>query len=108
MEQVFGQPPTEDDLPASQYILPNQPFQELVAQGRGAECQHQALGTAFARRGDKAVGMAMEDSVSKNGKPARPSRKSTRASANHGRSDTTLMRTAREKTFTPRARATHR
>lgn len=60
------------------------------------------------KRGDKAVGMAMEDSVSKNGKPARPSRKSTRASANHGRSDTTLMRTAREKTFTPRARAAHR
>lgn len=60
------------------------------------------------RRGDKAVGMAMEDSVSKNGTPARPSRKSTRASANHGRADTTLMRTAREKTFTARARANHR
>jgi hypothetical protein len=51
-------------------------------------------------RGDKKVGMALEDSTS-----GRPSRKSTRKSAHHGRSDTALMRTAREKMESPKARA---
>ena len=39
VEQEFGQAPTEDDLPVSQYILLKQPLQELVAQRLGAECQ---------------------------------------------------------------------
>ncbi len=51
-------------------------------------------------RGDKKVGMALEDSAS-----GRPSRKSTRASLHHGRADTALMRTALAKSQTPKARA---
>lgn len=51
-------------------------------------------------RGDKKVGMALEDSAS-----GRPSRKSTRKSAHHGRSDTQLMRAARAKQQTPKAQA---
>lgn len=51
-------------------------------------------------RGDKAVGMALEDSAS-----GRPSRKSTRPSAHGGRNDVQLMKTAREASQTSRARA---
>lgn len=50
--------------------------------------------------GDKMVGMALEDSMS-----GRPSRKSSRKSAHGGRNDTELMRTARAKSQTPKARA---
>ncbi|MFO0594721.1 MAG: hypothetical protein U0228_05440 [Myxococcaceae bacterium] len=57
-------------------------------------------------RGDKKVGMALEDSFSTNGKSPRPSRVSTRKSAHHGRADVAQMRTARAKTFSPKARAT--
>ena len=53
------------------------------------------------KRGDKGVGPALEDST--NGKP---SRKSTRKSIHGGRSDTQLMRAARTKSTTPKARAT--
>lgn len=52
------------------------------------------------RWGDKQVGMALEDSMS-----GRPSRKSTRPSAHHGRADTQLMRTALAKSQTSKARA---
>lgn len=52
------------------------------------------------KRNDKKVGMALEDSTS-----GRPSRKSTRPSAHHGRNDTQLMKTAREASQTPKARA---
>jgi hypothetical protein len=51
-------------------------------------------------RGDKNVGMALEDSMS-----GRPSRKSSRKSAHHGRSDTQQMRAARELSMTATARA---
>ncbi|MCA3016454.1 MAG: hypothetical protein INH41_29070 [Myxococcaceae bacterium] len=51
-------------------------------------------------RGDKGPSMALEDSMS-----GRPSRKSTRPSAHGGRNDTALMRTARAKSQTPKARA---
>ena len=50
------------------------------------------------KRGDKKVGMALEDSAS-----GKPSRMSTRPSSNHGRSDTELMRAARTKSQTPKA-----
>jgi hypothetical protein len=50
------------------------------------------------KRGDTKVGMALEDSTS-----GKPSRVSTRASSNHGRSDTELMRAARTKSQTPKA-----
>lgn len=50
--------------------------------------------------GDKMVGAALEDSMS-----GRPSRKSSRKSAHGGRNDTELMRTARAKSQTPKARA---
>ncbi len=50
--------------------------------------------------GDKQVGMALEDSMS-----GRPSRKSSRKSANGGRNDTQIMRAARAKSQTPKARA---
>lgn len=52
------------------------------------------------KRGDKQVGMALEDSES-----GRPSRKSTRASSHHGRSDTEIMRAVRARSQTPKARA---
>lgn len=52
------------------------------------------------KRGDKGPSVALEDSTS-----GRPSRKSTRASSHHGRNDTELMRTARAKSQTPKARA---
>jgi hypothetical protein len=51
-------------------------------------------------RGDKVVGMALEDSAS-----GRPSRKSTRPSAHGGRNDTKLMKKARDASQTSRARA---
>ncbi len=52
------------------------------------------------KRGDKQVGMALEDSES-----GRPSRKSTRASAHHGRADTGIMRAVRARSQTAKARA---
>lgn len=52
------------------------------------------------KRGDKRSSVALEDSTS-----GRPSRKSTRKSAHGGRNDTELMRTARAKSQTPKARA---
>lgn len=52
------------------------------------------------KRGDKAVGMALEDSAS-----GRPSRKSSRASSHGGRADTQLMKAARDRSLTPKARA---
>lgn len=52
------------------------------------------------RRGDKAVGMALEDSAS-----GRPSRKSTRPSAHGGRNDTQLMKAARDASQTAKSRA---
>ena len=52
------------------------------------------------KRGDKASSMALEDSMS-----GRPSRKSTRASAHHGRADTQIMKAARDKSLSPKARA---
>lgn len=51
-------------------------------------------------RNDKKSGMALEDSES-----GRPSRKSTRPSAHHGRNDNQLMKTAREASQTSKARA---
>jgi hypothetical protein len=51
-------------------------------------------------RNDKESGMALEDSMS-----GRPSRKSTRTSAHHGRNDNALMRTALAKSETPKAQA---
>ena len=52
------------------------------------------------KRGDKGPSMALEDSMS-----GRPSRVSTRPSAHHGRSDLGIMKTAREKSLSPKARA---
>jgi hypothetical protein len=52
------------------------------------------------KRGDKGPSMALEDSTS-----GRPRRKSTRPSSHGGRNDTALMRTARAKSQTPKARA---
>lgn len=52
------------------------------------------------KRADKNANMALEDSMS-----GRPSRKSTRGSSNHGRSDTQIMRAARVASFTAKARA---
>ncbi len=52
------------------------------------------------KRKDKESGAALEDSMS-----GRPSRKSTRASAHGGRNDTAIMRAAKEKSQTPKARA---
>jgi hypothetical protein len=52
------------------------------------------------KRVDKREGPVLEDSMS-----GRPSRKSTRTSSHHGRSDTQIMRAARAKSFTPKARA---
>ena len=52
------------------------------------------------KRGDKESGMALEDSMS-----GRPSRKSSRKSAKHGRADTQIMRTVRAKSQTAKARA---
>ena len=60
------------------------------------------------RRGDRAASVAMEDSVSVDGSFARPTRKSTRKSAHHGRNDTALMSAAREKSLTPTARKNRR
>jgi hypothetical protein len=51
-------------------------------------------------RADKAVGMALEDSMS-----GRPSRKSSRKSAHHGRSDTQIMKAKRDQSQTSGARA---
>ncbi len=51
-------------------------------------------------RSDKAVGVVLEDSMS-----GTPSRKSTRKSSHHGRADTQIMRAARAKSQTPKARA---
>jgi hypothetical protein len=53
------------------------------------------------KRGDKQVGMALEDSMS-----GRPSRKSSRKSAHGGRNDVQLMRAARTASQSPKARAT--
>jgi len=52
------------------------------------------------KRGDKRAGAALEDSMS-----GRPSRKSSRKSANHGRNDTELMHAASMASYAPRARA---
>jgi len=52
------------------------------------------------KRGDKNVGMALEDSMS-----GRPSRKSSRASSHHGRNDTQIMKAARDASQSPKARA---
>ncbi len=52
------------------------------------------------KRNDKQVGMALEDSMN-----GHPSRKSTRASSNHGRCDTKLMRAARDRALSPKAQA---
>lgn len=51
-------------------------------------------------RKDKAVGMALEDSMS-----GTPSRKSSRASAHGGRSDTQIMKAVRDKSQTAKSRA---
>lgn len=53
------------------------------------------------KRGDKQVGMALEDSLS-----GRPSRKSSRKSSHGGRNDVELMRAARAASQTPKAQAT--
>ena len=50
------------------------------------------------KRGDKNAGAALEDSMS-----GKPSRKSTRPSARHGRTDTKLMRAAKERSASPKA-----
>jgi hypothetical protein len=52
------------------------------------------------KRADKNSGPALEDSMS-----GKPSRKSTRTSSHHGRSDTQIMRAARAKSFTSKAQA---
>jgi len=52
------------------------------------------------KRGDKGPSMALEDSMS-----GKPSRVSTRTSSHHGRSDTEIMRAARAKSLSPKARA---
>ena len=52
------------------------------------------------KRGDKGPSMALEDSMS-----GKPSRVSTRASSHHGRCDTEIMRAARAKSLSPKARA---
>jgi hypothetical protein len=52
------------------------------------------------KRAAKNAGTALEDSTT-----GRPSRKSTRASLNHGRPDQALQRAARVATHTPKARA---
>lgn len=50
------------------------------------------------RWGDKNASAALEDSMS-----GRPSRKSTRASSRHGRTDTKLMHAARQRASSPAA-----
>ena len=50
------------------------------------------------KRVDKKDGPVLEDSMT-----GRPSRKSTRTSSHHGRSDTQIMRAARAKSQTPKA-----
>lgn len=52
------------------------------------------------KRGDKGPSMALEDSMS-----GKPSRVSTRPSSHHGRSDVGIMKAAREKSLSPKARA---
>lgn len=52
------------------------------------------------KRGDKQVGMALEDSLS-----GRPSRKSSRKSSHGGRNDVELMRAARTASQSPKAQA---
>lgn len=52
------------------------------------------------KRIDKESGMALEDSMT-----GRPSRKSTRTSSNHGRSDTAIMKAVMAQKLTPTARA---
>ncbi len=51
--------------------------------------------------GDKNASAALEDSLS-----GTPSRKSTRPSAKHGRTDTKLMKAARDASMSPKAQAT--
>ena len=55
----------------------------------------------FSKRVDKREGPVLEDSMS-----GRPSRKSTRTSSGHGRTDVQLMRAALMKAVSPKARAT--
>lgn len=52
------------------------------------------------KRGDKNASAALEDSES-----GRPSRKSTRPSAGHGRTDTKIMKAARDASLSPKAQA---
>jgi hypothetical protein len=52
------------------------------------------------KRGDKQVGMALEDSLS-----GRPSRKSSRKSSHGGRNDVELGRAARSASQSPKAQA---
>lgn len=52
------------------------------------------------KRVDKKDGPVLEDSMS-----GKPSRRSTRRSSHHGRTDTQIMRAARAKSQTPKARA---
>lgn len=53
------------------------------------------------KRGDKNASAALEDSES-----GRPSRKSTRPSSHHGRTDTKLAKAALEASMSPKAQAT--
>lgn len=50
------------------------------------------------KRGDKGPSAALEDSMS-----GKPSRKSTRPSSHGGRTDTQLMKAARDSSMTPKA-----
>ena len=52
-------------------------------------------------RGDKYPSAALEDSMS-----GKPSRKSTRGSSHHGRTDTKLQRAAQQRASSPKAIAT--
>jgi len=52
------------------------------------------------KRGDRNASAALEDSMS-----GKPSRKSTRPSSKHGRTDTVLAKAARDASMSPRAQA---
>ena len=69
-----------------------------------ADRQHEpghTMSRNVSKKGDRRPGAALEDSAS-----GRPSRKSTRPSSHHGRTDTALMKVARDASLPPTARAT--
>lgn len=61
---------------------------------------HHTMTLHVTKRGDKNASAALEDSES-----GRPSRKSTRPSSHHGRTDTKIMKAVRDASLSPKAQA---